>query len=89
MQEHCHTKLLTIRQSLPFLALTGGSCSRTTKNWTNSAAQEISPPVSFQHDRNFFGTAEAVPSRKTIRYSPLAIRYSPSFGLSGACDQDL
>jgi hypothetical protein len=32
--------------------------------------------VVLQHDRIFFGTAEAVPSRKTIRYSPLAIRYS-------------
>jgi hypothetical protein len=26
--------------------------------------------VVLQHDRIFFGTAEAVPSRKTIRYSP-------------------
>jgi hypothetical protein len=32
-----------------------------------------------QHDRIFFGTAEAVPSRKTIRYSPFTIRYRFGF----------
>jgi hypothetical protein len=39
----------------------------------------------------FFGTAEPCPPEKpfAIRHSPFATRYSPSFGLSGACDQDL
>jgi hypothetical protein len=85
MQEHCHTKLLTIRQSLPFLALTGGSCSRTTKNWTNSAAQEISPPVSFQHDRNFSARQKPCPPEKPSAtcYSPFTIRYSPVAAIFG------
>jgi hypothetical protein len=82
VQEHCppenHSPFAT-RYS-PFaavLALTGGSCSRTTENWTNSAAQESSPPVSFPHDRNFSARQSRALQKNHLllatRYSLLAV----------------
>jgi hypothetical protein len=86
MQGHCHTKLLAtrcspfaIRQSLPFLALTGGSCSRTTENKFGCSGEQ---PSSFVPARpKFFGTAEPCPPEKPFAtcYSPFTIRYRFGF----------
>jgi len=49
-------------------------------------------PSSFVPARpKFFGIAELCPPEKpfAICHSPFATRYSPSFGLSRTCDQDL
>jgi hypothetical protein len=46
--------LLAIRQSLPFLGLTGGSCSCTTEDFLNEFGCSGEQPSSFiLHDRNF------------------------------------
>jgi hypothetical protein len=71
--------LLAIRQSLPFLALTGGSCSRTTENKFGCSGEQ---PSSFVPARpKFFGTAEPCPPEKPSAtcYSPFTIRYRFGF----------
>jgi hypothetical protein len=82
VQEHCppenHSPFAT-RYS-PFaavLALTGGSCSRTTENEFGCSGEQPSSLIPTRP--KFFGTAEPCSPEKTICYSPFAIRYSLPF----------
>jgi hypothetical protein len=84
VQEHCppenHSPFAT--RYLPFaavLALTGGSCSRTTENEFGCSGEQPSSLIPTRP--KFFGTAEpcSPEKTKTICYSPLAIRYSLPF----------
>jgi len=75
--------LFAIRYS-PVAAIFGFNwrvVSCTTKNWTNSAAQESSPPVSFPQDRNFSARQKPCPPEKPLAtcYSPFTIRYRFGF----------
>ena len=59
------------------LALTGGSCSRTTENEFGCSGEQPSSLIPTRP--KFFGTAEPCSPEKTICYSPFAIRYSLPF----------
>jgi hypothetical protein len=58
-----HHSLFAIRQSLPFLGLTGGSCSCTTeKKKLFGTPGGVPSDFAPTRPKIFFGTAEAVPS---------------------------